>query len=219
MVKNILMALWSCTIIYMPARAQLQKGSTYVGATVGLFGNNKTWGSGRQLEDGINQFSISPSLLGGKFVKDNMLLGMGIGTRISGWTQWQETNGGKERYKNTANTYYLSPFVRNYKTIGSRGKWAVFLTSSAELAFLHSKMSDPNLDNVENGFSVGLKIKPGIAYWINPRFSLESDINLLSLEGRYSSLADSKSFYFSSGATSNLDGYFSVRASWYIQKH
>ncbi|HEV7380338.1 MAG TPA: hypothetical protein VGN64_11120, partial [Dyadobacter sp.] len=102
---------------------------------------------------------------------------------------------------------------------GSQSKWAVFLTSSANIGLYRNKNESATNTTKTSGFSTGLNVKPGIAYWITPRFSLESDINLLSLEAGYSSFEESNSFYFRSAATSSLNGYFSVRAAWYIQKH
>jgi hypothetical protein len=121
-------------------------------------------------------------------------------------------------YKTYNNAYFISPFVRNYKSIGSKSKWAVFLTSSADISFQRSKWEPDGRDGIKGkGFSTGIRIRPGIAYWVSPRFALESDINLLSVETGYMKRGESNSFYLRSGVTSNHNGYFSVRASWYIQ--
>jgi hypothetical protein len=117
--------------------------------------------------------------------------------------------------------YTLSPYIRHYKPLNT--KWALFLNSSVNLSYLHSNRDiwdyDIWLRNVKrDGYSAGITVNPGISYWISPRFALESDINLLSLGVTYQDFNKVKNFTFRSVATSNLTSYFSVRASWYLQK-
>jgi hypothetical protein len=214
MKKYLLLAVLGYLSVYNPVHAQLEKGTGYLGATIGLSGSDLSQSNPSGTDYSENRFDISPSLSAGKFVKDNFLLGINAGAGITAYTRIQNDQ------KNTRNhfRYFASPFIRNYKTIGDKAKWAVFLTSSAEFALTNYKTKSEFGSNTESGFSAGLKVLPGIAYWITPRFSLESDINLLSLEAGYSSFEESKSFYFRSGATTSLNGYFSVRAAWYIQK-
>lgn len=214
--KYFLLALLVYLSVYNPVYAQLEKGTDYLGATIGFGGTNSfrtSPGSSKYSQGSLN---LTPSLSAGKFVKDNFLLGVNVGMGIHTITsKWND-----QKNKTNNLNYYISPFIRNYKAIGSNSKWAVFLTSSADITVSRYKTENEstNTTRKSNGFNTGLSVKPGIAYWINPRFSLESDINLLSLEAGYSSFEESNSFYLRSGITSSLNGYFSVRAAWYIQK-
>ena len=205
-------------LIYMPARAQLQKGTSYLGATVALSGNNTSNESASGDVVKLRNHVLLPSLSAGKFIKDNMLLGLELGARVSIQSLRYDNPMINQGYKTYDNEYFISPFVRNYKSIGSKSKWAVFLTSSADISFQRSKWETNGGDETKSkGLSTGIRVRPGIAYWVSPRFALESDINLLSVEAGYRKRGESNSFYFRSGVTSNHNGYFSVRASWYIQ--
>jgi hypothetical protein len=214
MKKYLLLAVLGYLSVYNPVHAQLEKGTGYLGATIGISGSNNSQTSLSNSKYSNARLGITPSLSLGKFLKDNFLLGINVGTGIDVSTI--KHNDQKTNINNMS--YYISPFIRNYKTIGNKSKWAVFLTSSADFALSKHKNKSIFTTTKTSGFSSGLSVKPGIAYWITPRFSLESDINLLSLEAGYSSFEESNSFYLRSGITSSLNGYFSVRAAWYIQK-
>jgi hypothetical protein len=106
--------------------------------------------------------------------------------------------------------------MRHYKSLNPR--WAIFLTSAVDLAYRNFTQKSQDQKYSLDGFSGGLRLTPGISYFVTPRFALETDINLLSLGAGYQKFDGSESFYFSSAVTTSLTSYFSVRASWYIQK-
>jgi hypothetical protein len=218
MKNNILLTLFCCLLVYLPTHAQLQKGTGYFGATISLSGSNAEYEDASGDVVRLNNHVVLPSLVAGKFIKDNMLLGLEVGARVSIQSLKDKNPMTKQGYKAYDNEYSIRPFVRNYKSIGSKSKWAVFLTSSADISFQRSMWKTDGQDEMKGkGFSTGVGVRPGIAYWVSPRFALESDINLLSLEAGYRKREESNSFYLRSGVTSNHNGYFSVRASWYIQ--
>jgi len=216
MKKTILLGMLGCLCFAVSVRAQLQKGTKYVGGTVSFSGYNNRPNKEVDQPTNFNQISFNPSLQVGSFVKDKVMVGVGAGAALYfGWTK-SKFSGALPDFKENRQTYSLSPFIRHYKSLSP--KWAIFLNSSAEFLFLRSRMNVVPFDIIENGFAAGIQIIPGISYWISPRFALESDINLLSLSTGYRNFQDTKSLYFTSAATSNLNSYFSIRASWYLQK-
>ncbi|TDE18504.1 hypothetical protein [Dyadobacter psychrotolerans] len=199
-----------------PVQAQVQKGTKYLAATISFDGYNFR-PSGYAVQQTVSsQFTISPFLQAGKFFKDNRMAGIGLGS--SNYIFSVSNNDGQNISKNrqSRNAYTLAPYVRHYKPLNT--KWAVFLNTSAEISFLSLRYKANGSRESDNGYGVGVKVVPGISFWVTPRFALESDINLLSLGVSYSDIVDVKSINFNSAVTTNLNSYFSVRASWYIHR-
>jgi|GEM_PF-2187853 len=218
MKKNLLIGIFGCIWIALPSQAQLQKGTMYLGATVTFDGsavrpeilNLKSYGE-------YNRFAINPSFMMGKFFADNKMFGVGVGGPfIFGWGNSPNPDGTENKSHVTQGAYTLSPYLRHYKSLNS--KWALFLTSAVDLAYLNISEKNRIEKASRNGVSAGLRIVPGISYWITPRFALESDVNLFSLSAGYKNFFETKSIYFNSAVTTGVTSYFSVRASWYIQK-
>ncbi len=214
MIKKIIFSVLGGLFLHIPAMAQLEKGTGYLGATISFNGSHFKF---PEQSAAINRLAVNPSLQFGKFIRNNVMVGVGIGSSHDFYSVIDESQGSSVNQKMNTNEFYLSPYIRHYKSLNA--KWAIFLTSSARVSIIKSKRDDGTSTNNDDGYAVGLNVKPGLAYWITPRFSLESDINLLSLDAGYKDFSDVKSFYFRSGVTSKLDGYFSVRAAWYFQKH
>ena len=214
MKKTLLILIMSFLWLAVPVKAQLEKGTKYLGGTVSFGGNYNKLSNGEGSK--TNQISIQPSFQIGKMTKVNRMIGL---EAAASWdfVRFKYDNAGikvKDGYNRTS--YRLSPFVRQYKPINA--KWAIFLHASLDLSYLKTKSLAGYGDDVEEGYGVGLKIAPGISYWITPRFALESDINLLSLGVGYQDFLNTKSVNFNSALTTSIPSYFSVRASWYFQK-
>ena len=212
------MTLAGCMCLAISAQAQLKKGTQYLGATISFDGTSMTPDVINGKPESIsNSLSLNPSIQGGKFLQDNRLIGIGIGGPIyMAWGRNSLSDGSTSKYHAIQGAYTLSPFIRQYKSFND--KWAAFITGAVDLAYLKASEKDRNGKESWDGFSAGLRIVPGVSYWITPRLALETDINLLSLGAGYKSFVDIKSFSFSSAVTTGLTSYFSVRASWYIQK-
>lgn len=204
--------------LYLPiaAKAQLQKDTKYVGATLHFNGSNTRHNS-EDLNGSSksNSLALFPSFQYGKIVHDNVMFGVGIGGDISFYTLTSNSFP-VDKWKLSDQKFSLSPFVRHYKPLSP--KWAVFIQTALDLSYLHYRSSNAGVTDKENGWGAGVRVNPGVSYWISPRFALESDINLLSLGLSYQKFMGSDRVNFNSVATSNLNSYFSVRASWYLQK-
>jgi hypothetical protein len=211
-------AVLCCLGCAAPIYAQLQKGGRYIAGTLTLDGSNgSTEASNQGLKSSYNRIAVNPSIQGGMFISGNRMIGIGIGgpVRID-WNKNNVPDGPSNQYRLVQGAYTLSPYLRHYKPLHS--KWAVFLTSSADLTYLKTTEKYQHEKRTLDGYSAGLNLVPGFVYWVNKRFALESDIHVLSLGAGYRDFAGDKSFYFNSSVTTGIGSYFSVRAAWYIQK-
>ncbi|MEO6684812.1 MAG: hypothetical protein ABIN24_02565 [Dyadobacter sp.] len=220
MKKTLLIGLTAFMGFVSPVKAQLQKGTKYVGATISFNGTHQSFDYTPNVTNNTGKYStfnVNPSFQFGKFVKDNRMIGIGIGTSMAFGKSKSSNSGQDYLYKSGSIAYNLSPYIRHYKSLSP--KWAIFLNSSVNLAYFHFKNSSNGDVKKNDGYSAGLYITPGISYWITPRFALQTDLNFLSLSAGYGHLPAAKNFFFNSAVTSSLTNYFSVRASWYLQKN
>ncbi|WP_221393956.1 hypothetical protein [Dyadobacter sp. NIV53] len=212
----LLLGIVGCLYFSVSVQAQLQKGTKYWAGTIRFNGINSTSKIDTySYKSNFNYFSVSPSIQTGWFIKDNRLVGIGIGSSINFSRAKNKSDDQSNRSGWNRNSFSLSPYIRQYKSVGK--KWAIFLNSSADLSYLRYADMDGSEKTVENGYSFGVKVVPGISYWISPRFAIESDVNLLSLQLGYQKANHTNSVFFDSGVTTALSNYFSIRASWYLQ--
>jgi hypothetical protein len=216
MKKKLLLGILGFLCLVVPAQAQLQKGTKYVAATISFNGRH----SDNQYDAGssfkTNTVSIFPSMQFGKFIRENRMIGLGLGANLIFIRTKNQSSS--QSYDSGLNSfaYAVSPYIRHYKPLSA--KWALFLNSSVNLTYNHYKNFDDQDSKKQDGYSAGIQLTPGISYWITPRFAVESDLNFLSLAAGYQHLPGARNIYFNSAVTSNLTSYFSVRASWYLQK-
>jgi hypothetical protein len=220
MKKTLLTGLVSLLWLTVPVKAQLQKSTRYVAATINFNGSSqRDYSTPSVLNnfDKTSSFGLSPSFQFGRFVKENKMIGVGIGADMNFFKSKRSSGGQEQVSVNTNMRYNVSPYIRHYKSLSP--KWAIFLNSSIVLSYLHYKSTNYGEAEKSNGYLAGLQLTPGISYWISPRFALETDLNFLSLAAGYQHLPTSKNVYFNSAVTTSLTSYFSVRASWYLQKN
>jgi len=208
--------LIGCLFLVARVQAQYQKGTKYLGGTISLNGTKSKPEADAGIQSIQSYLSLNPSVQAGLFIKEKAMIGLGFGTDLDFYWNKSKPSKSLPLYKSHTQIYTLSPFVRHYKSLNA--KWAIFLNSSAEISLLKSKTITDDYTVKSDGYGIGLKIVPGVSYWLTPRFALESDINLLSLGAGYRNFYDSDTFYFNSAVTSNLSSYFSIRASWYLSK-
>jgi hypothetical protein len=217
MKKLLLIGLLGICCLAGKTMAQIPAGTRYRAATLSFEGSSQTTKQPSN-KNSTNSNYFSPSVQSGIFISNNKMLGIGLGanydfSKSANTAPAQDIN---RRYINAA--YTLSPFIRHYKTLNE--KWYAFLNTSVYGSYLRSSL----LSNVimekytKNGYAVGLAVVPGIAYRLKSRFALEADVNLLSLGIGYNHMNDNNSFTFNTAVTTGLTNYFSLRASWYIQK-
>ena len=220
MKKNLLFGIVSLLWLSVPAKAQLQTGTKYVAATISFNGSHQAMDFTPSITNNASKFrtfNMNPSFEVGRFVKENRMIGIGFGTSMA-FSKSKSAYAGQDFvYKGSNIAYNLAPYFRQYKSLSP--KWAIFLNSSVNLAYMHFKNSNNDEVKKTDGYAAGIYLVPGISYWITPRFALETDLNFLSLSAGYNHLPTSKNVFFNSIVTTTLTSYFSVRASWYLQKN
>ncbi len=214
--KKILLLVLPWMLLAKTATAQFGQGTKHWGTTISFEGSAQRHKPDNVGESKLNNHVISPSVQFGKFTKDNLMLGL----RLNAYLNFYKTKSEVVTEYESSNNYLnvtLSPFIRKYKTLSP--KWALFLEPGLNLGYLRSWSKSINDDDEsQNGFLAGAYIYPGIVYRVTPRFALEADLNLLSLNLQYASMNKSDSFGFNAGITSSIQQYFGIRASWYIAK-
>lgn len=199
-----------CILCSSGGWAQVVKATKYWGAGISLSGSNThTKEENTDNEYKSTQLSFGPSLQFGSFYKDNRLFGVALSTTFDGYSYKTENS---DRQSQNLTRIGLSPFLRQYKTLGT--KWFLFLQEAVPMGYTFYK-NDFNT-NDKNGFDAGISVVPGVSYKVSDRFLIESDINLLSLGLNYSDQPNSKSFSFQSSVTSGIQNTFGIRATWFL---
>ncbi|KAA6430460.1 hypothetical protein FEM33_26040 [Dyadobacter flavalbus] len=217
MKKLLLIGLLGIFCLAGETMAQIPAGTRYRAATLSFQGSHQK-GKNAFSDSRNSSVSFSPSVQFGRFTGNNKMLGLGLGANFDflKGTDTAPNEDMNRRYINAA--YTLSPFIRHYKTLNE--KWYAFLNTSVYGSYLRSALLSNDIMEkyTKNGYAAGLSVVPGIAYRLKSRFALEADVNLLSLGIGYRHMNDTNSITFNSAVTTGLTSYFSLRASWYIQK-
>ncbi|WP_188933910.1 hypothetical protein [Dyadobacter endophyticus] len=215
MKKLFLLLLPGMLLLAGSAEAQLQKGTVHWGTTITANGNNMKNEAPNESESKSSVTNIYPSLQTGWFTRDNFMFGLRLSTSHAFFKTSYDYPGSSGRNSGNSLAVNLTPFIRKYKPISP--KWALYLHSGVNLAYLRSKMPMEGGTKYDNGYSGGVYINPGVVFWVTPRFALESDFNVLSLSANYVSFRDQNQFNLNAGVTSSISQYFGIRAAWYLQ--
>ena len=216
MKKLILLASLGMLCVAGQVHAQLGKGTRYWGTTVNFSGNNQKYDYTADQKYRTNSVDINPTLTTGWFIADNRMFGLSLTANLAFYKNKSQNFGTEQASDGAGLAFNLSPFIRHYKSINP--KWALFLDTGLNLAYLRTKDSNGETNRYENGYSTGIFVEPGISYWITPRFSLESNVNVLYLALNYTSMNDANRVILSSNINTSLSQYFGIKASWYLQK-
>ncbi|SDE99766.1 hypothetical protein SAMN04487996_108159 [Dyadobacter soli] len=215
MKKTLLLLLPGLMLLAGTAEAQFEKGTAHWGATISAEGT-ETHTKGNSTDYKNGNHSVSPSIQAGWLIKDNRMFGLRLTSTIGLSNSKIEGSGPLNHFADNTYSLRLSPFIRHYKTLNP--KWALFLQTGVEGAYIWSVKEVDDFTEKNNGYEAGLYVFPGISYRISPRFALETDLQLLSLNVGYSNFEKSEGFNFNAGITSGIGSYFGVRAAWYLQK-
>ncbi len=158
-------------LMYINSQAQTSQGSILVGAGIGFnSSNNKN-------KDGDFTSKSSTSNLfvgGGYFLDDKLALGIDLNFGSSSNSSNQDANPDLE--KTTSTTFGISPFARYYYMLDDKfgffGQLAIPISSS------QNKFEG---DKQGSSIGAGLELKPGMVFFPNSKFGIESSIGLLGL--------------------------------------
>jgi outer membrane immunogenic protein len=167
--------LFSCT-----AFGQLKKGNVFINGSLSITASKQET---LQLQSSTNKtsgFSIMPRV--GIFISDKMALGLGIGYYYAKTADTYYDNSGTgstNRFK--AYGLSISPFLRRYFSLGDKVVFFLdgrlnlgFGNSSNDYFYLNTYTGQVQTISASNDtFTTGVALKPGVAFFISPKWGLE----------------------------------------------
>ena len=192
----------------MSMAAMAQKGSWYVGGTVGFNSTTDKAAAPSTNKDVTTSWSFAPEA--GTFLKDDIQLGFALG--LSGSTD--KVNGTK-----TTSTFGFSPMVYSRKFFKITDNFSAF--AGVYLKLISDKTTTyTGATSVENKTSgIDLHLGAGVAYALSPRFTAVGQYGLLGYQSTTDktggvSNGTSSSFYFGAntiGPVLNVGLYYTLK--------
>lgn len=210
------------------SQAQISKGSTFLGGSVGFFSNNteQTYPQqqGPSQENRQSGFSIRPQL--GKAIAENRVLGVFLNY---GRNSHEQTTGNSHS-KSESSGYGGGVFYRQYYPMSRR--FYLFGEAAAGVEFSNGKTTSTigtasYVSSASNSRQVSVSLTPGLSFAASRKLFLETSLNdLFSLaymstasksfgqQGQVLQTADGKSF----AASANANGFsgLSVGLRWIL---
>lgn len=202
------------------SRAQVQKGTKYLGGTVSVKGEVKN-GKG-EFDNStlkINEHTISPELQWGKFTNATTMIGLGARYGFS-WVKYSSGSPASNSSSNISQSVTLLPFIRKYKSLGER--WAVFLHAEIGPTYNWSKSKSTfsvSDYNKSHNWQYELSVKPGVVYFLPKKnLAIEGYADVLSLGASYTNFPNDsgRNFNFATGFSTDFPSYFTVRIAKYL---
>ena len=172
--KKILTVL-VCIIIVQLAKAQVQKGSLFLGGSIGITKSNGEGGNGDK--SNVFNWNISPQI--GKAIDQNKVLGLQFS--LGGNTNENTYTGGNTG-KSEGKQLGVGIFYRQYFPIYK--KWMFYGQANANLNFFNSSSSTQGIKNQQTKLTSGvLTASLGITYQVSKKLWLEAGLsNLVGIE-------------------------------------
>jgi hypothetical protein len=177
MKQRILLALIFVCAFMVSTRAQISKGSVWIGGTIGYNQNKNDYKDTARKDYKTSSLNVSPAI--GIAVKDNLV----VGIRLTYGHDKSENNANVIESK--GNTYGGGIFVRQYIPVISR----LYLFGEASVAYSSSKGDATQEDyssgttvkvkTTSKGWGTGLNVTPGLAFSITKKFQVETSLNSL----------------------------------------
>jgi len=156
-------------LLILSARAQIGRGSIFLGGDIGVYTQKVNYDSGSDLKGTIiNVFPVF-----GKFIKDNLVVGTNLGFSLS--------NSENDLYiDNKITTYQAGVFIRKYKNIGASGFY-IFGQGGLNIGYYKQESDAPDnaYDDEVKRTSISINAFPGISFAVSKRFHLETGFNNL----------------------------------------
>jgi hypothetical protein len=161
------------------ARAQIAKGDIMLGGDIYYYNSGSTSSSsGTPTYTYTNKSTnvgINPSF--GKAIKDNLVLGVDI--TYNHYTNGDNSNNNSPDYNTNSNSFGAGVFIRQYKPLGN----GFYLFGQAELngSYSSGKLDNPGTTSGytkddTKGYGFSLRLYPGVAYALNRRWQLETEL-------------------------------------------
>jgi hypothetical protein len=156
----------SLILITTVSNAQIAEGSVFLGGDLAA-GTQKTKS---EINTTYKSTSLTISPAFGKFIKENLVLGISPGY---GYSNSKNDLG----FKIKSTLYHGTVFIRKYKNIGASGFY-IFGQSGVEAGYSKQSTENPSgTDEVIKRSSVGINAFPGISFEVSKKFHLETGFN------------------------------------------
>lgn len=124
-------------------------------------------GYGTEADGNVKNYSILPVV--GTFVAPTTAIGLGVG--------YMGGEIGKKDDKTTTGTFIVQPLARQYW--GVSDKFFIFGQASVPLGFGKNTEKVAGVKTDEKFTTYGIKIEPGIDYFLSSNFSIEASFGLV----------------------------------------
>ncbi len=164
-----------CIIIVQLAKAQVQKGSLFLGGSVGISSSKTEADNGDKMSG--TSWNISPQI--GKAIQQNKVIGIEI---LAGGSNNKNTNSLGNVFKNSGSQYGIGILYRQYFPIYK--KWLFYGQTNAGVNFSNSTISNSGIKLSKiNAMGVNINASLGITYQVNKKLWLEAGLsNLVGIE-------------------------------------
>jgi hypothetical protein len=213
--------LFSFVLFSSTAFAQLKKGNTLINGSFSITASKQ---ENLQLQPSMNKtsgFSIMPRA--GIFISDKTALGVGIGYNYVKTEYAYDNFGSPSTSQQKTDGFSISPFLRRYFALGD--KVAFFLdgrlifgfgNSSSEYHLFDGFTGQVQVISLSNDtFTTGVAAKPGVAFFVSPKWGLE--VSFANLGFDYSKARDSDSESYKFNFSHGLDA-LNFGAAFYINR-
>jgi hypothetical protein len=181
------MVFFALLTICFYAQAQINKGAMFVGASISANANrtNNSAPDTIVYNNANNYTSVGGVLSVGKFVSDNLLLGVFGGYQYSR-SEFivNPSNPGSALYRKSESTSYSysgGAFMRTYKMLG-KSHFAVYGQMNVSCGSWQTKVRNSNnLPSAygfsdQNSFSINAALNPGIVYFFGKHFAVDATV-------------------------------------------
>lgn len=174
------------TVIFITnaSLAQLTPGSYIVGGNLGL-GYNKTPAPSGNSNSQSFSARINPSI--GKFISEKYVLHGGVGYSLRTRRSELEQPLGNYISRNNEHSFSLNFGVTRYFPVADRLYVTLGTSISPTFSTLHEESGYPNNISSDNRstLSAGISVAPGLTYFINKKWMLNSSIGVASYRMNY----------------------------------
>ncbi|WP_366136149.1 outer membrane beta-barrel protein [uncultured Maribacter sp.] len=155
---------------------KIEKGSKYLGGSIFFnFSNSENNSSNGSVEFNNTNMGFAPKL--GYAIKDNFIVGLGITSSYSkNNIDYPMLNSNES--ENTSTSIGVLPFIRGYKSLGSR--LAIYVQAEVNYSKNWRNITSSNSpESTNDGRSIFLGFRPGISFLISNKLALEAGIGAL----------------------------------------
>lgn len=183
--KKIILTAMTVMLATVYSYSQTDQGNLFLSGTFNINTSTLKTKLGSNSTDGPKTFSFGLIPVGGYFIADNLMLGMGLGYTLDKTTQTSDGTGGQpDKSVQTQTMFNFVPMARYY--IFPVKKLGLFVQGSFSAGFGKDKLEDTytinmgggvdstftaSTDGKQSGIMVG--VKPGLVYFVGSSVALE----------------------------------------------